>query len=172
MPSGETRGKDESRADDAPVRHFLQLSAFRLHPYRRSAFSLVEVMVVVVIIGLLAGVVTYAVTNHLDKAKIRRARADISNYSGAVDLYYADKGRFPDVRDGLKVLVPEYVKVLRSDPWGRPYVYARPGRGGPYDVVSLGGDGREGGAGTDADLTNWDPDTLAVGKSGGAGGTP
>lgn len=150
-----------------PDAALLRPTSFRLHSSVRSAFSLVEVMVVVVIIGLLAGVVTYAVTNHLDKAKVRRARADIANYAGAIDLYYGDKGHFPDVRDGLKVLVPEYLKVLRNDPWGRPYAYARPGRGGPYEVVSFGGDGREGGSGVDADLTNWDPDTLAVGKGGG-----
>jgi general secretion pathway protein G len=150
------------------VRRPLHPSSFRLRPYSRTGFSLVEIMVVVIIIGLLAGVVTFAVTNQLDKAKVRRARADIANYAGAVDLYYADRGRFPDPRDGLKALVPEYVKVLRNDPWGRPYVYARPGRGGQYDVVSLGADGREGGTGADADVTNWDPETTAAaGAKGG-----
>ena len=129
---------------------------------KRRAFSLIEIMVVVVIIGLLAGIVTYAVTNHLDKAKVRKARADIASYAGAIDLYYGEKGQFPELRDGLKVLVPEYIKVLRSDPWGRPYVYARPGRGGAYDVISLGADGREGGTGIDADLTNWDAETIAA----------
>ena len=158
--------KDEGgrRARAARPHHPLTLIP---HPDSRRGFSLVEIMVVVIIIGLLAGVVTYAVTNHLDKAKVRRARADISQYAGAVDLYYADKGRFPDPRDGLKALVPEYVKVLRNDPWGRPYVYARPGRGGPYDVGSLGADGREGGTGTDADVSNWDPEATAGGGKGG-----
>ena len=119
-------------------------------------------MVVVIIIGLLAGIVTFAVTNHLDKAKVRKARADISSYAGAVDLYYAEKGQYPDLRDGLKTLTPEFIKVLRNDPWGRPYVFARPGRDGkPYDIVSLGADGREGGTGIDADLSCWDPETIA-----------
>jgi len=129
---------------------------------RRAAFSLVEIMVVVIIIGLLASVVTFAVANHLDKAKVRKARADIASYAGAIDLYYAEKGQYPELRDGLKPLAPEFVKVIRNDPWGRPYVYARPGRGGPYDVLSLGADGREGGTGIDADLSNWDPETVAA----------
>ena len=96
----------------------------------RHAFSLVEIMIVVVIIGLLAGVVTYATTGYLDKAKRQRARADISVFAGAVDSYYLANGRFPDNRDGLKALVPQLHEVLQKDPWGHDYLYVQPGKNG------------------------------------------
>ncbi len=126
----------------------------------RRAFSLIEVMIVVVIIGLLAGVVTYATTSYLDKAKRQRARSDIATYSGAVDAFYLDKGRFPTNQEGLKVLVPEFIKLLQNDPWGRPYQFVQPGKSGKYDVISYGADGREGGNGADVDITNADIETV------------
>src|SRR5438105_4823380 len=86
-------------------------------------FSLVEIMIVVVIIGLLAGLVTYATTGYLDRAKQQRAKADIATFSGAVDSFYLEYGRFPDNSEGLRVLVPTFVKTLQNDPWGRPYQY-------------------------------------------------
>ena len=131
----------------------------------RRGFSLVEIMIVVVIIGLLATVITYSVTGMLDKAKRRKAAADISTISGALDLFYGDNGRFPTNQEGLAVLAGEQVKVLRNDPWGRPYQYVQPGRGGtPYDVISFGRDGREGGTGVDADITNSDKEVAALKK--------
>src|SRR5438093_1273401 len=93
-------------------------------------FSLIEIMVVVVIIGLLATLVTYATTNYLDRAKRERAKADIATYSGAVDSFYLEHGRFPDNSEGLRVLAPTFVKVLQNDPWGRPYQYVQPGKKG------------------------------------------
>src|SRR5436305_10671352 len=86
----------------------------------RRAFSLIEIMIVVVIIGLMAGLVTYATAGYLDRAKRQRARSDIVTYSGAVDAYYLAKGSYPSNQDGLKVLVREFIKVLPNDPWGRP----------------------------------------------------
>jgi len=130
--------------------------------FRRCGFTLVEVMIVVVIIGLMAGVVTYATTGYLEKAKRQRAKADVATYSGAVDSFYLEHSRFPTNQEGLGVLVPTFVKTLQNDPWGRPYVYVQPGRGGPYDVVSYGADGREGGTGADADITNHDVDVVAA----------
>jgi general secretion pathway protein G len=118
----------------------------------------------VVIIGLLAGVVTYATTGYMDKAKRQRARSDIATYSGAVDAYYLDKGRFPTNQEGLKVLVPEFVKLLQHDPWGRPYQFVQPGKGGKYDIISYGADGREGGAGENQDITNADVESAAKTK--------
>jgi general secretion pathway protein G len=123
---------------------------------RDRGFSLVEIMIVIVIIGLMAGLVTYATAGYLERAKRQRARSDIATYSGAVDSYYLAKGRYPNNQEGLKVLVPEFIKVLQNDPWGNSYQYVQPGRGGPYDIMSFGADGREGGTGADADITNWD----------------
>jgi general secretion pathway protein G len=126
---------------------------------RRSvAFSLIEIMIVIVIIGLMAGIVTYATSNYLDKAKHNRAKADIAVYCGAVDSFYLDQGRYPDNREGLKALVPQFIKQLNNDPWGRPYQYLQPGKRGAYDIVSYGADGREGGTGADTDISNWDID--------------
>jgi general secretion pathway protein G len=126
------------------------------------AFTLVEIMIVVVIIGLMAGLVTYATSGYLDRAKRQRARSDIATYSGAVDSYYLAKGGYPDNQTGLKALVPEFIKVLQNDPWGRPYQYVAPGKGGPYDIISYGADGRDGGAGADADITNWDVEVAEI----------
>lgn len=122
----------------------------------RNGFSLIEVMIAVVIIGLMAGLITYATTGYLEKAKVRRAKSDIATLAGAVDSFYLEKGRFPDNQEGLKVLVPQFVKVLQNDPWGHPYQYVQPGRSGPFDLISYGADGREGGTGADADVTNSD----------------
>ena len=99
-------------------------------PHRRSfafspAFTLVEVMIVVVIIGLLAGVVTYATTGYLERAKRQKARADVSTLAGAVDSFYLANGRFPDNNEGLRVLVPGFIKVLPKDPWGNVYAHDR-----------------------------------------------
>ena len=119
-------------------------------------FSLVEIMIVVVIIGLMAGLVTYATSGYLERAKRQRARSDISTYAGAVDAYYLAKGSYPDNQEGLKPLVPEFIKVLQNDPWGHPYQYLNPGVRGEVDVFSFGADGQAGGTGNDADIGNWD----------------
>ncbi len=128
-------------------------------------FSLIEIMIVVVIIGLLAGIVTYATKEYLDRAKRQRARADISVLVGAVDSFYMENNRFPDNQEGLRALAPGFIKSLPSDPWGRAYQYFHPGKHGQYDIVSYGADGREGGGGADVDITSWDMDVTAPGKS-------
>lgn len=126
----------------------------------RRGFSLVEVMIVVVIIGLMAGLVTYATTGYLDRAKRQRARSDVATYAGAVDSFYLAKGDYPPTRSGLGVLVPEFIKTLRNDPWGNPYQYLRPGRTGAFEIISYGADAREGGTGANADVSNEDPETT------------
>ena len=118
----------------------------------RRAFSLIEIMIVVVIIGLMAGVVTLATTGYLERAKKERARSDIATYTTALDSYYLQKGRFPDTQEGLKVLVPDFVKAITTDPWGHAYQYLKPGKSTPYELISYGADGREGGSGADADI--------------------
>src|SRR5690242_11054036 len=98
---------------------------------RGRGFSLVEVMIVVVIIGLMSTMVVFATTRYLDKAKRQRARADIVTLSGAVDSFYLHNGKFPSNQEGLKILAPEFIKTLPNDPWGNAYQYVQPGRSGP-----------------------------------------
>jgi general secretion pathway protein G len=144
----------------------VQGSGFRVQGGRRRAFSLVEIMIVVVIIGLLASVVTYATKGYKERANRNKARADIAVLAGAVDSYYLATGRQPDNREGLQVLVPEFVKSLPKDPWGNPYVYVQPGKNGvgTFDIISYGADGREGGTGADADITNNDTEVKDLMK--------
>ena len=130
--------------------------------FSKRGFSLVEVMIVVVIIGLMAGIVTYATTGYLEKAKRNKAKADIATLAGAVDSFYLHNGKFPSNQDGLKVLVPEFVKALPNDPWGHAYQYVSPGKTGPYDIISYGADGREGGSGADLDISTSDIDVSAA----------
>src|SRR5258708_254474 len=97
---------------------------------RSRAFSLIEVMIGVVIIGLLAGVVTSATSGYLERAKRQKARADIHTLAGAVDGYYLANGRVPNNQEGLAALAPDFIKVLPKDPWGNPYMYVQPGKAG------------------------------------------
>lgn len=137
---------------------------------RRAGFTLVELMVVIVIIGLLATVVAINVLPSQGKAMSGKARADIAVLEQAIETYRLDNLTFPDDAQGLQALVsppvglarPEryrqggYVRRLPEDPWGNPYQYRRnSAHGGQFDVWSMGADGREGGEGDDADLGNW-----------------
>lgn len=136
----------------------------------RDGFTLVELMVVVVIIGLLATVVAINVLPSQDRAMIGKAKADIAVLEQAVETYRLDNLTFPDGQAGLNALVaapaglaqPEryrqggYIRRLPQDPWGNPYQYRQPSaHGGQFDVWSFGADGREGGEGNDADIGNW-----------------
>ena len=140
-------------------------------PVRGSAehgFTLVELMVVIVIIGLLATIVVVNVLPSGDKAKLVRAKADIATIEGALDTYRLQLDRFPTTAQGLQALrtSPQgvdaaryqpggYIKKLQDDPWGRPYLYASPGQHGEADVWTFGRDGKEGGEGVDADIGSW-----------------
>ncbi len=134
---------------------------------RRAGFTLVELMVVIVIIGLLATVVAINVLPSQDRAMVGKAKADISTLEQAIETYRLDNLDFPA---DLQALVaapaglanPEryrqggYIRRLPEDPWGNAYGYRRPStHGGQFDVFSLGADGKEGGEGNDADLGNW-----------------
>ena len=123
-----------------------------------SGFTLVELMVVIVIIGLLATVVVINVMPATDKAAITKAKADVGVLEQGVEMYRLNKLRYPSGSEGLQAVTAEgYVKRLPKDPWGNPYVYAAPGRDGrQFDIYSFGADGREGGEGEDADIGNWD----------------
>jgi general secretion pathway protein G len=128
-------------------------------PLRRSAengFTLVEVMVVLVIIGLLTAIVAFNVLPQQDKAMAGKAKADIANIDSALEMYKLNNLTFPTGGEGLAALVSKgVIKKLPNDPWGRPYKYENPGRRGEVDVYSLGADGIEGGEEDNADIGNW-----------------
>ena len=120
-------------------------------------FTLVELMVVIVIIGLLATVVVINVLPAQDTARTRKAQADVALLEQAAEMYRLNKLNYPSGSDGLQALVREgFIKRLPEDPWGNPYRYAVPGRkGSAFDVFSTGADGKDGGEGDDADIGNW-----------------
>ena len=121
---------------------------------RKLGFTLLELLVVVVIIGLLAGYVAPRYFSQVGKSEVQVARAQIDAFEKALDQYRLDKRRYPTAEEGLVAVQPYLKKTLPNDPWGRPYVY-RPGRiSGEFEVVSLGRDGKTGGDGEDADITN------------------
>lgn len=134
---------------------------------REDGFTLTEVLVTMAIIGLLTTGVVLAVLPRLGDASITKAKADIASYETALEFYRLDHFRYPSEQDGLAALVdapsgvdaakyPDegYVQQLRNDPWGNAYVYRNPGENSPYDLLSYGADGQEGGEGADADVTN------------------
>jgi general secretion pathway protein G len=129
-------------------------------------FTLLELLVVMVIIGLLAGLVAPRYFAQVGKSQTKVAKAQIDSLEKALDQYRLDVGHYPSTEEGLQALVagpsgetnwagPYLRKGIPPDPWGRPYVYAQPGTHGDYDLMSYGKDGREGGTGEDADIVNW-----------------
>ncbi len=132
-----------------------------------SGFTLLELLVVMVIIGLLAGFVAPRYFAQVGKSQVKVARAQLDALDKALDQFRLDVGRYPTTEEGLQALVaqpsgedrwsgPYLKKGVPPDPWGRPYVYANPGtHGADFDLMSYGKDGRPGGTGEDADLTNW-----------------
>lgn len=132
-------------------------------------FTLIELMVVIVILGLLATVVVINVLPSQDRAMVEKARADVALLEQALDSYRLDNLTYPRTEQGLQALQqppqglarPEryrkggYVRRLPADPWGNPYQYRMPGQRGSFDVFSFGADGVEGGEGENADIGNW-----------------
>lgn len=131
---------------------------------RAKGFSLVEIMVVIVIIGLLAGAVTLGTRAYLAKAKTNVARKDIATIVSALESWYAEYSKYPTTSEGLAVLTAPSEKwpepllgAEPKDPWGHPYEYKCPGPGDePYEIICHGADGRQGGSGVDADISSAD----------------
>ncbi|MCB1957369.1 MAG: type II secretion system major pseudopilin GspG [Rhodocyclaceae bacterium] len=138
-------------------------------PLRRASrgFTLIEVMVVIVILGVLAALIVPRVLGRPDEARVVAAKQDIASIMQALKLYKLDNRRYPSTEQGLQALVqrpttapvPEnwksYLEKLPNDPWGAPYQYLSPGLQGDVDVLSFGADGKSGGEGVDADIGSW-----------------
>ncbi len=122
-----------------------------------AGFTLMELLVVLIILGLIAAFAVPQVIKFVGGAKTDSARIQIERLSGVIDLYRLEKGRYPSEEEGLEVLVGGSIKKAESliDPWGQPYLYRFPGEYGDYDLYTLGADGQEGGEGEDQDLTSW-----------------
>ncbi len=133
---------------------------------RQQGFTLLELLVVLVVLGLLAGLVAPKYFNQLGKSEAKVARAQIEGLSKALDLYRLEIGHYPSSEQGLLALTaaptdetrwagPYLQKSVPQDPWGRNYIYRSPGENGEYDLLSMGKDGQPGGEGENAEITNW-----------------
>jgi len=133
-------------------------------------FTLIEILVVVVILGILGAIVVPRLLEHPGEARLVRAKQDIQSIVTSLSIYKMDNFTYPSTEQGLEALVqkpsgsPEapkwkaggYLDRVPKDPWGRAYIYLRPGQHGEFDVYSLGGDGKSGGEGEAKDIGNWD----------------
>ena len=160
----------------------MQLSAQHArHSYRRrnrhrsAGFTLLELLVVIVIIGLLAGLVAPRYFDQVGKSNTKIASAQINSLEKALDQFRLDVGAYPTTEQGLPALFvkpngvekwqgPYLKKPAPPDPWGRSYRYKSPGDHGDYDLASLGADGQVGGTGENVDVSNWEPLTVAAPK--------
>ena len=132
-------------------------------------FTLIELMVVLLIIGVLAALIVPNVLDRADDARVTAAKTDVSNLVQALKLYKLDNQRYPSAEQGLQALLTKptvdpmpvnwkpYLDQLPKDPWGRPYQYLSPGIKGEVDVMSFGADGQTGGEGKNADVGSWQP---------------
>ncbi len=130
-----------------------------------AGFTLVEMLVVITIIGLIMGLIGPRVLNYLSESKVKAAKIQLQSFASALDLFYLDAGRFPSTSEGLAALVRQtpgvaawngpYLKggAVPNDPWNHGYIDRSPGEHGPYDIVSYGADGQEGGSGNAADIS-------------------
>lgn len=134
---------------------------------RQKGFSLIEIMVVVVILGILAAIVVPKIISRPDEARVVKAKQDVLSIQNALDLYKLDNGFYPNTDQGLMALVEKpssnptpknwqvYLKSLPKDPWGYDYIYLNPGQHSDVDVYTLGADHQPGGTGVNAEVGNW-----------------
>ena len=141
-----------------------------LNRRKQGGFTLIEIMVVVVILGILAALVVPQVMNRPDQAKVTVAKGDIKAIGAALDMYKLDNYSYPSTQQGLDALVKKpggnpqpknwnrdgYLKRVPNDPWGNEYQFLSPGTQGQYDLYSYGADGKQGGSELNADIGNWD----------------
>ncbi|MFZ2738154.1 MAG: type II secretion system major pseudopilin GspG [Burkholderiaceae bacterium] len=139
----------------------------RRNSFTLNGFTLIELMVVLVIIGVLAALIVPNVLDRADDARATAAKTDVNNLAQALKLYKLDNQRYPVMEQGLQALVSKpstapipvnwkpYLEKLPNDPWGRPYLYLNPGIKGEVDVLSFGADGQAGGEGKNADVGSW-----------------
>jgi general secretion pathway protein G len=146
--------------------YFQNIRRNAFHAAKRSAgFTLIEIMVVIVILGVLATLVVPRIMGRPDEARAAAAKNDVRQIMNALKMYQLDNGKFPATDQGLQALVTRpangaanwkgYLEKLPVDPWGKPYQYLSPGIRGEVDVFSFGADGQQGGAGSDADIGSW-----------------
>ncbi|MBW8191259.1 type II secretion system major pseudopilin GspG [Neiella marina] len=135
----------------------------------QAGFTLLEVMVVIVILGVMASMVVPQLMDKSEKAATQKAVSDIGKLEEILEMYRLDNHRYPTTEQGLEALVSEptsdpiprnypskgYVRRLENDPWGNPYLYLSPGENSDVDIYTLGADGEEGGEGNNADIGNW-----------------
>ncbi len=122
---------------------------------KQQGFTLIEIMIVVVILGILGAVIVPQLMDNPDKARVVKAKQDIMALESALDLYKLEKFTYPTTEQGLEALQPKYIKVISKDPWDKPYYYLNPGEHGTIDIYTFGADGKKGGEGMDADIGNW-----------------
>ncbi len=142
----------------------------KYHQKEQKGFSLIEIMVVLVILGILVSLIAPQVMDNVDKALVQQAKADMKSVETALKLYKLDNFVYPSTEQGLQALVTPsdvspapknfkkdgYLDRLPKDPWGRDYIYMSPGDHGAIDIYTLGQDGVQGGEDMDADIGNWD----------------
>jgi general secretion pathway protein G len=124
---------------------------------RQAGFTLVELLVVLIILGLIAAFAAPQVIKYVGQSKTKAASIQIDSLGSAIDLFRLEEGRYPSEEEGLEVLVGGTLKKADAliDPWGRPYLYRFPGEHGDFDLYTLGADDQEGGEGENRDLTSW-----------------
>ena len=138
---------------------------------RQAGFTLIEIMVVVIIIGILAAIVAPNVIGNVDVAQVTKAKADIAGIENAMKFYRLDNFQYPSTEQGIEALVTKpndpmvknwkpggYIDGMPRDPWGNPYEYLNPGNHKEIDIYTLGADGQPGGENLNADIGNWDDD--------------